>query len=230
MCACSVSPVVEFLAGLGGGAGRGGRGWARACWSESVSLLSVHVCSDDLRLAGQTAHGQALGGYRLCIPLLSLLSKAVHSPRRVVYFARISFEKLTTPRLKWLAALVKFQDGKEFEPKGKAFKVKGELTDAATLASLNRWPQCVSVFMSGSPHLGDVRSMTLRKSCAQKRVAFALLLDCTWYLSSLLAASGNKEQGGALHCFVQNRHLQPDGGELFRSNSPTWSSLCRVSA
>ena len=24
MCACSVSPVVEFLAGLGGGAGRGG--------------------------------------------------------------------------------------------------------------------------------------------------------------------------------------------------------------
>ena len=123
--------------GLVGGAGRGGRGWAPDCWSESVSLLSVHVCSDDLRLAGQTAHGQALGGYRLCIPLLSLLSKAVHSPRRVVYFVRISFEKLTTPHLKWLAALVKFQDGKEFEPKGKAFKVKGELTDAATLASLD---------------------------------------------------------------------------------------------
>ena len=134
---CSVSPVVEFLAGLGGGAGRGGRGWARACWSESVSLLSVHVCSDDLRLAGQTAHGQALGGYRLCIPLLSLLSKAVHSPRRVVYFVRISFEKLTTPRLKWLAALVKFQDGKEFEPKGNAFQVKGALSNAATLDSLD---------------------------------------------------------------------------------------------
>ena len=143
--------------------------------------------------------------------------KAVHSPRRAVDFVRISFEKLTTPRLKWLAALVKFQDGKEFEPKGNAFQVKGALSNAATLASLNRWPQCVSVFMSGSPHLGDVRSMTLRKSCAQKRVAFALLLDCTWYLSSLLAASGNKEQGGALHCFVQNRHLQPDGG-LFMSN------------
>ena len=130
--------------------------------------------------------------------------KAVHSPRRAVDFVRISFEKLTTPRLKWLAALVKFQDGKEFEPKGNAFQVKGALSNAATLASLNRWPQCVSVFMSGSPHLGDVRSMTLRKSCAQKRVAFALLLDCTWYLSSLLAASGNKEQGGALHSFVQN--------------------------
>ena len=63
--------------------------------------------------------------------------KAVHSPRRAVDFVRISFEKLTNPRLKWLAALVKFKDGKEFEPKGKAFKVKGELTDAATLASLD---------------------------------------------------------------------------------------------
>ena len=96
VCACSVTPVVEFLAGLGGGRGAWGRGWARDCWSESVSLLSVHVCSDDLRLAGQTAHGQALGGYRLCIHMLSLLSKAVHSPRRAVYFVRISFEKLPT--------------------------------------------------------------------------------------------------------------------------------------
>ena len=78
------------------GRGAWGRGWARDCWSESVSLLSVHVCSDDLRLAGQTAHGQALGGYRLCIHMLSLLSKAVHSPRRVVYFVRISFAKLPT--------------------------------------------------------------------------------------------------------------------------------------
>ena len=77
--------------------------------------------------------------------------KAVHSPRRAVDFVRISFEKLTNPRLKWLAALVKFKDGKEFEPKGNAFQVKGALSNAATLASLNRWPQCVSVFMSGSP-------------------------------------------------------------------------------
>ena len=89
--------------------------------------------------------------------------KAVHSPRRAVDFVRISFEKLTTPRLKWLAALVKFQDGKEFEPKGNAFQVKGALSNAATLASLDRRPQCVSVFMSGSPRLGDVRSMTSRK-------------------------------------------------------------------
>ena len=63
--------------------------------------------------------------------------KAVHSPRRAVDFVRISFEKLTTPRLKWLAALVKFQDGKEFEPKGNAFQVKGALSNAATLASLD---------------------------------------------------------------------------------------------
>ena len=63
--------------------------------------------------------------------------KAVHSPRRAVYCVRISFEKLTNPRFKWLAALVKFQDGKEFEPKGKAFKVTGDLSDAATLASLD---------------------------------------------------------------------------------------------
>ena len=62
--------------------------------------------------------------------------KAVHSPRRAVDFVRISFEKLTNPRL-WLAALVKFKDGKEFEPKGNAFQVKGALSNAATLASLD---------------------------------------------------------------------------------------------
>ena len=205
MCAHAVLALSwsSWPALVGPGAGCGGGGWAPDCWSESVSLLSVHVCSDDLRLAGHTARSRVPAGFRLCIHIMSML-KAVHSPRRAVDFVRISFEKLTTPRLKWLAALVKFQDGKEFEPKGNAFQVKGALSNAATLASLNRWPQCVSVFMSGSPHLGDVRSMTLRKSCAQKRVAFALLLDCTWYLSSLLAASGNKEQGGALHSFVQN--------------------------
>ena len=153
----------------------------------------------------------------MCIHIMSML-KAVHSPRRAVDFVRISFEKLTTPRLKWLAALVKFQDGKEFEPKGNAFQVKGALSNAATLASLNRRPQCVSVFMSGSPHLGDVRSMTLRKSCAQKRVAFALLLDCTWYLSSLLAASGNREEGETHHRSIQDRRIQPEGG-LFMSNA-----------
>ena len=36
-----------------------------------------------------------------------------------------------------LAALVKFKDGKEFEPKGNAFQVKGALLNAATLASLD---------------------------------------------------------------------------------------------
>ena len=47
---------------------------------------------------------------------------------------------------------MKFEDGGEFEPTGNAFKVKGTLSDAATLAApLNRLPQCVSVFMSGSP-------------------------------------------------------------------------------
>ena len=53
--------------------------------------------------------------------------KAVHSPRRAVDFVRISFEKLTNPRLKWLAELVKFKDGKEFEPKGKAFQSEGRI-------------------------------------------------------------------------------------------------------
>ena len=47
---------------------------------------------------------------------------------------------------------MKFEDGKEFEPTGSAFQVKGAFANAATLASpLNRLPQCVSVFMSGSP-------------------------------------------------------------------------------
>ena len=197
--------------------------------SFGYSLLECSFCkfavSSCLPLAGQTAHSRVPAGFRLCIHIMSML-KAVHSPRRAVDFVRISFEKLTTPRLKWLAALVKFQDGKEFEPKGNAFQVKGAFVQRRDLSftqSLASVRFCVYEWF-------DVRSMTLRKSCAQKRVAFALLLDCTWYLSSLLAASGNKEQGGALHCFVQNRHLQPDGGELFRSNSPTWSSLCRVSA
>ena len=72
----------------------------------------------------------------MCIRIMSML-KAVHSPRRAVDFVRISFEKLTNPRLKWLVALVKFQDGKDFEPRGNAFKVTGDLTDAATLASLD---------------------------------------------------------------------------------------------
>ena len=72
----------------------------------------------------------------MCTHIMSML-KAVHSPRRVIYCVRIPFEKLTNPRLKWLAALVKFKDGKEFEPTGNAFKVTGDLTDAATLASLD---------------------------------------------------------------------------------------------
>ena len=61
--------------------------------------------------------------------------KAVHAPRRVV--CCVSCEKLTNPRVKWLAALVKFKDGKEFEPTGNAFQVKGALSNAATLASLD---------------------------------------------------------------------------------------------
>ena len=65
----------------------------------SASLLSAHVCSVDLRLAGQTAHSQAPGGFRLCIHIMSML-KVVHSPRRAVSFVRISFEKLTNPRVK----------------------------------------------------------------------------------------------------------------------------------
>ena len=36
VCACSVGPVVEFLAGLGGPwRGVWGRGWAPHCWSVS---------------------------------------------------------------------------------------------------------------------------------------------------------------------------------------------------
>ena len=46
---------------------------------------------------------------------------------------------------------MKFEDGKEFEPTGNAFQVKGALANAATLAPLNRLPQCFSVFLSGSP-------------------------------------------------------------------------------
>ena len=47
---------------------------------------------------------------------------------------------------------MKFEDGKEFEPTGNAFQVKGAFANDATLAApLNRLPQYVSVFMSGSP-------------------------------------------------------------------------------
>ena len=52
--------------------------------------------------------------------------KAVHSPRRVAEFVRISVAD----------SQMKFDDGKEFEPTGNAFKVKGALADAVTLDPL----------------------------------------------------------------------------------------------
>ena len=132
---------------VGGGGDRGqtsvrGKGRGSGRWfgagSFGYSLLECLFCkfavSSCLPLAGQTAHSRVPAGFRLCIHIMSML-KAVHSPRRAVDFVRISFEKLTNPRLKWLAALVKFQDGKEFEPRGNAFKVTGDLTNAATLAA-----------------------------------------------------------------------------------------------
>ena len=115
------------------------RGWEVRLFLAGVFL---QVCCQFLPAAcRQTAHSRILGQFRLCI-----------MSRRMVYFVRISFEKLTNPRLKWFAALVKFK-GKEFEPTGNVFQVEGALSN---LAPLNRWPQCVSVFMSGF-HAGDVR-------------------------------------------------------------------------
>ena len=108
------------------------RGWELRLFfagGVSASLLSVHACRlQDKQL---TAGSQEDSG---CALISCPCWKAVHSPRRVSYCVRISFEKLTNPRLKWLAALVKFQDGKEFEPKGYAFQVKGALSNAATFS------------------------------------------------------------------------------------------------
>ena len=61
--------------------------------------------------------------------------KAVHSPRRVAEFVRISVAD----------SRMKFDDGKEFEPTGNAFQVKGTLTNAATLDPLTRLPHFMSV-------------------------------------------------------------------------------------
>ena len=44
----------------------------------------------------------------------------------------------------------------------------------------------------------------LKEAMRSETGCLRLVIERTWYLSSLLVASGNKEQGGALHSFVQN--------------------------
>ena len=128
-----------------------------------------------------------------------------------------------------LQCLWRCKDGEEFEVVGNAFQVKGAFANAAASAApLDKGFTSALFCLRKCCFMlrGDVRWMTLKKRCAQKRVGGSVLV---WDCPHTLIASGHKEQGRASNSVIQDRHLQPQG-ELCVSNPlPHLMPPCAVS-
>ena len=120
-----------------GGASGSGSGLgvlAVSCWS--FSLLSVHVCRsfDPLDLQDRTVTGKLRpeedsDANKSC----PRCKQCILQDGWLNLFASL-LKKVADPQLK-------FDDGKELEPTGNAFQVKGTLSIAATLVPFTRLPE-----------------------------------------------------------------------------------------